>query len=80
MDEDQTEREQWAESEARQFDKNAVAIRESGNAWLARDLYPDNAFMAATCALKAQTWEDAARSLRQPYQIRIERERNPQRV
>jgi len=68
------ERECWAEVEALQFDKIAEAIAQSADDWKAKDAHPDNMHMAMVCALKAATWRDAARSLRQPYGIRIERE------
>ena len=73
MSDDRDERERWAESEARQFDKIADAIGESADDWRAKDAHPSNMHMALVCSLKAEVWRDAARSLRQPYQIRIER-------
>jgi len=48
---------------------------EEWEAWLKRDhSWPDNCRMAYECGLKAQGWRDAARSLRQPYNVRLERE------
>lgn len=71
---ERNERERWAEQQARQFDKTADALGKSADEWKAKDAHPSNMHMSLVCALKAETWREAARSLRQPYGVRIERE------
>ena len=74
MNEERDEREQWAETEARQFDKIADAIRKSAEQWRTMSPSAETMNMAQVCILKADTWAEAARSLRQSYQARIERQ------
>ncbi|EGF96792.1 Uncharacterised protein [Brevundimonas diminuta] len=69
-----TERERWAEGEARQFDKTAEAIRASGERWRTMSPSAEAMNMAQVCFLKAEAWSDAAMSLRKPYFARLERE------
>ena len=69
-------REQWSEAEAAQFDKIAAAIRKSGESWRTMEPSAETMNMAQVCFLKADTWAEAARSLRQPYQVRMERAAN----
>ncbi len=78
MSEERDEREQWAETEARQFDKIADAIRKSAEQWRTMSPSAETMNMAQVCILKADTWEEAARSLRQSYQVRIERQERGQ--
>lgn len=73
---DMTERERWAEVEASQLDKTAKAIRESGERWRTMEPSAETMNMAQVCFLKAEAWSDAARSLRQPYFARLEREQS----
>lgn len=72
------EREQWSEIEACQFDKIADAIRKSAEQWRTMSPSAETMNMAQVCILKADTWAEAARSLRRPYQIRIERQERGQ--
>lgn len=65
--------EEWAEREASQFDKIADSIAENIQGWQ-KSCHPDSLHMATVCAIKSATWREAARSLRQPYRVRIERE------
>lgn len=74
MSEERNEREQWAETQACQFDKIADAIRKSAEQWRTMSPSAETMNMAQVCILKADTWAEAARSLRQPYQVRIERQ------
>ena len=71
--EDRTEREQWAEIEARQFEKNADALEECIAGWLKNPLHYSNTQKASEIAIRVETWRAAARALRQPYYIRVER-------
>ena len=71
-DNDFTEREQWAETEARQFIKNAKALDECIHSWLTKPSHPDNYRMAMEIAIKAQGWRAAAEALRRPRIIRLE--------
>lgn len=68
------EGEQWAETAARQFDKIAEELERFANEWWARPPHQDNAHMVTVCLLKAATWREAARSLRQPKALSLERE------
>ena len=74
MSAERDEREQWAEMEARQFDKIADAIRRNAEQWRTMSPSAETMNMAQVCILKADTWAEAARSLRQPYAVRIERQ------
>ena len=73
MLEDRTEREEWAELEARQFEKNADALEKCIAGWLKNPLYYSNTQKAAEIAIRVETWRTAAHELRKPYYIRIER-------
>ncbi len=73
IDDKRTEREEWAESEANQFDKNANAIEDCIEGWLKNPKFHPNLQKAAEIAIKVETWREAARSLRKPYYARIER-------
>lgn len=75
---DMTERERWADMEASQLDKTAKSFRESGERWRTMTPSAETMNMAQICFLKAEAWSNAARSLRQPYFIRLEREKQPQ--
>lgn len=68
-----TDREQWAEAEAVQFEKNAHALEECIEGWLKNPLWYENTRRASEIAIRVQTWREAARSLRQPYYARTER-------
>lgn len=76
MSAEMTEHERWAEGEARQFDKTAEAIRASGERWRTMSPSAETMNMAQVCFLKADAWSDAARSLRQPYLVRLARRNN----
>lgn len=67
------EREQWAETEAKQFERNAAELDSYIVGWLSRP-HPDNYHKACEIAIKAQVWRDAARALRQPHYARLEHE------
>ena len=71
--ETRTDREEWAESEATQFEKNATYIDDCIEGWLKNPKFHPNLQKAAEIAIKAETWREAARALRQPYYARIER-------
>lgn len=68
-----TPHDEWAEQEARQFDKIAEAIESNIEGWQKRGNHPDSLHSATVCAIKAETWKEAARLLRQPYAIAQER-------
>ena len=78
MSDDRTEREQWAEMEAIQFEKSAQYIQDCIAGWLkAGDRTSPEGFMkCAEIAWKVQFYKDAARQLRQPYYIRLEMEQS----
>lgn len=69
-----TERERWAEVEARQFEKNADYLVECLPGWLANSPNADSFQKCAEITIRIDAWKQAARSLRQPYYMRLERE------
>ena len=73
-----TEREKWAEVEARQFDKNADYLQECIAGWIKRGDRTDvTGFeMATRITIKVETWREAARAMRQPYLLRLELEQS----
>ncbi len=76
VDQRTLDREQWAEQEAKQFEKSAEYLQECIAGWIKNGdkSGSDNFLKAAEIALKVQFYKDAARQLRQPYYMRLERE------
>jgi len=66
-------REDWAEMEARQCEKNAAELDKGVAGWM---IHPngDALYRASICAIKAETWREIARNLRQPRNCRVELE------
>jgi hypothetical protein len=69
-----TDREQWAEIEAKQFDKFEEAQRQNARDYITRGLDETSTCMAHQCTIMADTWKIAAQQLRKPYYARLERE------
>lgn len=76
MSAERTDREQWEERAALQFEKNAEYLQECIAGWIKRGDRTDAAGfeMAARIAVKVETWREAARAMRQPYLMRLELE------
>lgn len=70
------DREEWAEQEARQFEKNAEYLQECIAGWIKNGdkSGSDNFLKAYEIALKVQFYKDAARQLRHPHYMRLENE------
>ena len=68
------DREEWAEQEAKQFEKSAEYLQECIAGWIKNGdrSGSDNFLKSAEIALKVQFYKDAARQLRQPYYMRLE--------
>lgn len=69
----ETDHDRWAEMQARQCDKTADALEISVRGWLAKGESSYVLGSALVCAVKAETWREAAANLRRPAEIGRER-------
>lgn len=69
----ETDRDRWAEVEARQCIKVAEALESNVAGWLAGGNHAESFHRAEICMIKATTWREMADSLRRPAAIGRER-------